>query len=208
MRDTDKLQGVAGVKTPFSILALFLGWLRIGLTSFGGGATTMYLIQEEFIYRKGWLTTDEYATIVGVSQIAPGINIFSITILIGRRMAGWRGVAVSLAGLIVPSAAVTVLITALYTFIHGNGRVNAALHTAFPAIFGIAIATNWSNVRPSVNRNIRSHKGIFVLMLGVIAGSAALYLVFNLSVILMYLAGGLTMALAYYLVFRKKEDEK
>ena len=88
MRDTDKLQGAAGVKTPFSILALFLGWLRIGLTSFGGGATTMYLIQEEFIYRKGWLTTDEYATIVGVSQIAPGINIFSITILIGRRMAG------------------------------------------------------------------------------------------------------------------------
>jgi chromate transporter len=54
-----------------SIRGLFLAWLKIGCMSFGGGAVTQYLIQENFIYKRRWISPEEYSRIIAMSQIAP-----------------------------------------------------------------------------------------------------------------------------------------
>src|SRR5260370_701566 len=87
-------------------------WTSIGLQSFGGGASTTLLIYRVFVEKRGWLLPEEYNRFWNLCVMAPGINLVGMTILIGRKMGGWRGVCASLAGLMVPSAAITCLLAA------------------------------------------------------------------------------------------------
>ena len=68
-----------------------------------------------------------------ISQIAPGINILGLVILIGWRVAGAPGVAMALGGLLLPSAAITVALTAVYANIKQAPTVRAALSGVVPA---------------------------------------------------------------------------
>lgn len=196
-----KNQSAASLPTaqpdPFTISRLFLIWLRIGATSFGGGAITQYLIQEHFIYRQQWISAEEYANIVAMCQIAPGMNIIAYTIIIGKRLAGGRGIAVSLLGLILPSAAITLCITAVYSRYSELEKVQSSLRGVFAAIFGVALATNWRNVRPILVKNRQRGASALAIVLTIMLGSGAIYAYFKPPVVVLYLLGGLSGALAY-----------
>ena len=177
---------------------LFLAWLRIGCTSFGGGAVVQYLIQENFILKRRWLTAEEYTRILAMCQITPGLTIVAITITIGKRLGGWRGIVLSLIGLILPSATITIGMTAVYASVRDLPSVQAALRAVFAAIFGISLATNWRNLRPLLIRNHKRSQAIFVTSLVILLGSVLLYVLFKPPVIVLYLTGGLCGALVYW----------
>lgn len=191
----------------FTISRLFLTWVKIGFTSFGGGAVTQYLIQENFIYKYKWITADEYASIIGMSQITPGLNLIAYTILIGKRLAGLRGIFVSLLGLILPSAAITIGISAIYSSISKFSRVQSVLNTAFAAIVGISLATSWRNAKPILVKNRKRGPLAFGVTLGIMIGSAIIYILLNPPVIVLYLLGGLCGAFAYWYISRKKQED-
>ena len=195
------------VSDSITINRLFLAWLRIGFTSFGGGAITQYLIQESFIYKHKWITAEEYANIIAMCQIAPGINIIAYTILIGKRLAGSLGIFVSLMGLILPSAAITIGISAIYTSISDVSRVQSSLRSVFAAIFGIALATNWRNARPIFVSNRKRGSLAFLATLGIMIGSAIIYIYLNPPVVVLYLLGGICGALIYWYVAKKDQED-
>ncbi|MBI5878282.1 MAG: chromate transporter [Chloroflexi bacterium] len=176
---------------------LFLTWLRIGATSYGGGAIVQYLIQENFIHKHRWLSAEEYARILAMCQITPGLTLIAISITIGKRLGGWPGIVVSLAGLVLPSAAITVAMTAVYSSVRELPPVQAALRTVFAAIVGVSLATSWRNIRPILAGNRKRGPGMLLVALGILAGSAAVFRLFNPPVIWLYLLGGLCGAAAY-----------
>src|SRR6266566_945527 len=90
---------------------LFRIWASIGLQSFGGGATTTLLIQRAFIEKHRWLSIEEFMHLWNLCILTPGINLVALTVLIGRKLGGAWGIVVSLAGLLLPSATITCLIT-------------------------------------------------------------------------------------------------
>lgn len=51
---------------------LFLTFLKIGAFTFGGGYAMVALIQSEVTVRHAWLTSEEFADILAVSQMTPG----------------------------------------------------------------------------------------------------------------------------------------
>src|SRR5579862_8920140 len=89
-------------------------WTGIGLQSFGGGASTQLLIRRAFVERHPWLGADELSHYWNLCQFAPGINLIALTILIGRKLGGAWGIAISLAGMLLPSAALTCFLTVGY----------------------------------------------------------------------------------------------
>jgi chromate transporter len=190
-----------------SIVQLFLTWLRIGFTSFGGGGITQYLIQENFIHKRKWITDEEYTRILGMCQITPGMVIVAITILIGKRLGGGVGIAVSLAGLIFPSAVITIGMTAIYANFSELPQVKAALRSVFAAIFGISLATNWRNAKPVLLNSRKRGLLTFLAALGIMLGSAAIYIRFDPPVSVLYLLGGLCGALAYWLAAKKNKED-
>ncbi|WP_207553701.1 chromate transporter, partial [Teichococcus deserti] len=52
--------------------ALFLVFLRLGLTSFGGPVAHLGYFRTEFVTRRGWLSEADFAELLALSQFLPG----------------------------------------------------------------------------------------------------------------------------------------
>lgn len=93
---------------------LFRIWAGVGLQSFGGGASTTFLIQRAFIEKHRWLSIEEFMHLWSLCLLTPGINLVALTVLIGKKLGGTRGIVASLAGMLLPSAAITCLLAAIF----------------------------------------------------------------------------------------------
>jgi chromate transporter len=123
-------------------------WLTVGIQSFGGGVATLALVQQAAVDRYGWLTEEEFTRTWAICQMAPGINLLALTILLGRKVAGAKGIAAGLIGLLLPSFVVTLLATALYERIRTSPHIEAALRGVIPATVGVGLFASWRIARP------------------------------------------------------------
>jgi chromate transporter len=164
-----------------SLRRFFLNWFWIGLQSFGGGAATLTLVRQAAVDRYGWLTAEEFTYSWALVQMEPGINLLALTILIGRQVAGWPGIAAGLAGLLLPSAAVTIALTAGYARLveiqahHPGGGLKLlgpAMHGVAPAVVGLFLCIAWQTAGPLLAASRREGLGSLSVSLAIIAGSA------------------------------------
>ncbi len=156
-----------------SARTLFQVWLFLGLQSFGGGAATLALVRRAAVDTHRWVTEAEFTRFWSLVQIAPGINLLALTILIGRRTAGAKGIALALAGLLLPSAGVTVLLTASYQHVQNTLLVRDALHGIIPATVGLGLVTAWQIARPPLLQSRLAGRGSFGVSLGLLLASMA-----------------------------------
>ncbi len=126
-----------------TLIELFLIWLRIGATSFGGGSATQLLIQQSFVTHRRWMSSEAFAQDWAIVQFAPGINLIALTVLIGHRFRGGLGIAVSLLGMLGPAVAITIGMTALYANVRHLPEVAGALRGITPALVGLSLAFTW-----------------------------------------------------------------
>lgn len=73
-------------------LQLFLGFLQIGLFSFGGGYAAMPLLQEQLVARNGWLSVQEFADLVTIAEMTPGPIAVNAATFVGTKLAELPGV--------------------------------------------------------------------------------------------------------------------
>lgn len=116
-------------------------WLKLGTQSFGGGGATITLMRRALTETHAWIEPRDFDADWALSQFAPGINLIAVTVLLGRRLAGARGVAICLFGLLMPSVLITILITAAYMQIRQSAMVAAALSGVIPASVGLGVFT-------------------------------------------------------------------
>lgn len=143
---------------------LFRIWAGIGLQSFGGGASTVFLIQRAFIDRHRWLTMEEFAHLWNLCILTPGINLIALTVLIGKKLGGTWGIVVSLAGLLLPSAGITCLLAATFQRIEHFSAVQAVLRGVVPATGGIMLLVGLNFALPLIRRGRK--EGMVYLLLG------------------------------------------
>src|SRR5690606_21704620 len=83
---------------------LFLVFLRLGLTSFGGPIAHLGYFREEFVLRRRWLSEAEYAQLLAICQALPGPASSQLGFAVGLlRGGGWGGLLAFL-GFTLPSA--------------------------------------------------------------------------------------------------------
>jgi chromate transporter len=70
---------------------LFLIFLRLGLTSFGGPVAHLGYFRQEFVARRRWLSDQAYADLVVLCQFLPGPASSQVGIGIGLSRAGLPG---------------------------------------------------------------------------------------------------------------------
>ena len=83
---------------------VFLVFLRLGLTSFGGPIAHLGYFRTEFVERRKWLDEEHYADIVALSQFLPGPASSKVGITLGLLRAGIVGAIVAWIGFTLPSA--------------------------------------------------------------------------------------------------------
>jgi len=146
-------------------------WTVVGAQSFGGGSATLYLMRRVAVERYGWITAEDFTRYWGICQIAPGINILGLVILIGFRIAGAAGAALSLIGLLLPSAAITVALTSIYAGIREEPVVRAAISGVVPATVGLGLLLGFTMVRPLLNAARRDGRASIIVAVALLLGS-------------------------------------
>ena len=87
-----------------AILEVFLVFLRLGLTSFGGPVAHLGYFQAEFVARRGWLSAGAYADLVALCQFLPGPASSQVGMGLGLLRAGGWGMLAAWLGFTLPSA--------------------------------------------------------------------------------------------------------
>ncbi len=162
---------------------LFGIWTRIGLQSFGGGASTTFLIQRAFIEQQRWLSMEEFLHLWNLCLLTPGINLVSLTILLGKKMGGSRGIAASLAGLLLPSATITCLLAALFLRIEQEPAVQAVLQGVIPATGGIMLLVALNFARPLFQKGMKAGWFSVLTSSAVVIASALAIILWKVSFI-------------------------
>lgn len=83
---------------------VFLVFLRLGMTSFGGPIAHLGFFRTEFVDRRRWLDEEHYADVVALSQFLPGPASSKVGIIIGVMRAGIPGALAAWFGFTMPSA--------------------------------------------------------------------------------------------------------
>src|SRR5437762_6885942 len=74
-----------------SALEVFLVFLKLGLTCFGGPIAHIGYFREEFVVRRRWLDEQTYADLVALCKFLPGPASSQVGFSIGLMRAGYRG---------------------------------------------------------------------------------------------------------------------
>jgi chromate transporter len=92
----------AGARRPLG--DIFLAFLRLGLTSFGGPIAHLGYFREEFVARRRWIEERAYADLVALCQFLPGPASSQVGIGIGLAKGGLPGALAAWVGFTAPSA--------------------------------------------------------------------------------------------------------
>jgi len=93
---------------PTSAVEVFLVFLKLGLTSFGGPVAHLGYFRTEFVERRHWLSDARYAELVALCQFLPGPASSQVGFALGLQRAGWLGALAAWAGFTLPSALVLI----------------------------------------------------------------------------------------------------
>lgn len=83
---------------------VFLAFLKLGLTSFGGPIAHLGYFRDELVIRRKWLDERAYADLVALCQFLPGPASSQTGFAIGLMRAGWAGALAAFVAFTLPSA--------------------------------------------------------------------------------------------------------
>lgn len=81
---------------------LLVSFGQIGLFALGGGHSMLKLIEDEIVHQRGWLSLEEFSTLVGTTFIFPGLTAVKVAGLVGLKVGGVPGLCVSVLGVTIP----------------------------------------------------------------------------------------------------------
>ncbi|HEV2011800.1 MAG TPA: chromate transporter [Candidatus Limnocylindria bacterium] len=140
------------MRSPPSSRALARAWFDIGTQSVGGGTSTLFMIRRIVVERMRWITLRQFTEAWALSQLSPGIHLVALAGLLGRQMAGLRGVIVSVGAMMVPAAVITAVATAFLGEIAQHPLTIAALAGIGPVAGGMTIGLALTMAQPVLQR--------------------------------------------------------
>ena len=121
-------------------LDLFLGFLKVGCFTFGGGYGAVPLIRD-VVLGNGWLSDEMLTYMIAVSESTPGPIMVNMATYVGSSQGGILGAAIATAAVVLPSFCIVLLIATLLGTILKNKYAQAILRGLKPCVVGIIIAT-------------------------------------------------------------------
>lgn len=154
-----------------SCLEVFLVFLRLGLTSFGGPVAHLGYFRTEFVDRRRWLDDYTFSDLVALCQFLPGPASSQVGMAIGLRRAGWSGMLAAWVAFTLPSALVLIgfaMGLAHYGWLSGS----AAIHGLKVAAVAIVAQAVWGMGRSLCPDRSRAALAVAAALLTVLLPAA------------------------------------
>ena len=172
---------------------LFWSFFKIGAFTLGGGYVMIPLIEQEIVGRRRWISSDEFNETLTLAQSAPGPIAINSAVFVGYKLCGMKGVLASVAGVVIPSFTVILLIAMFFSGIRDNEVITCIFKGLRPAVVAL-IAVSF--VRMLQKKNFAWQ----VTLISVIAALLVAFL--KISPVIVILIAGIGGIIIY--LFRRK----
>jgi chromate transport protein ChrA len=140
---------------------IFLSFLQVGTTGFGGGLAVVAQLRALTLQKRRWFTEHEFAEGLALAQSLPGSMANNVAAYVGLRLRGWRGAAVAVAGLILPSMLLMILLAILYRHLRDLPDTEKLFHGLNAAVVALIAVTAWRIGRSTLAKPWQWYIGVF-----------------------------------------------
>ncbi|MGA9996031.1 MAG: chromate transporter [Pyrinomonadaceae bacterium] len=131
---------------------IFLSFLTIGMTGFGGGLAVLAQIRTLAVRKRRWFTEHEFAEAMALAQSLPGTNAGNAVTYIGLRLRGIKGALVALCGFVLPSMLMMILLAILYRHLRALPDTEKLFHGLNAAVVALVCVTAWRMGRSTLTK--------------------------------------------------------
>jgi len=117
---------------------LNLIFMKVDLLAFGGGFTTIPLIQREVVDRFGWVSTREFIDGIALGQVTPGPIVITAT-FVGYKVGGLLGALLGTIAVFFPSFLVVTTLAPHYDRIKRSRHVQIMVRGILAAFIGLLL---------------------------------------------------------------------
>jgi chromate transporter len=111
------------------------------------------MAMRRLVMSRHWLTEEEFLDTVVLARLSPGITIIAQSMLIGKRVAGYRGLAAAATGLMLPAVAITIGLARLYQLVAPSPLAKTPLLCVAGVAAGFAVALAVQLLRDLLRRS-------------------------------------------------------
>jgi chromate transporter len=149
-----------------------LALLRMGAFAFGGMGSTLALLRSEFGARRGWITDQDVAEALAITQTLPGSTGVQVVAFLGWKLCGWPGALIAPFSFVTVPAAMMVVASAAVAALPDIAAVRGAMIGIQIAIVGILAANMLKMARSTAKGRILSAVLIGGLVIGALSSAA------------------------------------
>ena len=155
-----------------TFLDLLIGFLEVGLFSFGGAYAAIPLIRD-VVLAHGWLDDEMLSYMIAVSESTPGPIMVNLATYVGSNKEGLVGAVIATTAVILPAFFVILTIMEFGKNLIGNPFVKALLRGLKPCVIGVILATGVYMILG--NCFIKAENRIDITAVFITIGLAAVY---------------------------------
>lgn len=154
-----------------SPVEVFLAFLKLGLTSFGGPIAHLGYFHTEFVKQRRWLDDRSYSDLVALCQFLPGPASSQVGMALGLARAGWLGSLMAWIGFTLPSA--LALIAFAYGIAqYGDLATSGAVHGLKVVAVAVVAQAVWGMAKSLCPDRPRAALAILATLLTLVLPSA------------------------------------
>jgi chromate transporter len=122
---------------------ILVGFFIANLLGYGGGPSTIPLIQAQIVQHYHWMNNIQFANTLAIANALPGPIATKLAAAAGYQMGGWIGVLIATAATIVPSALLLILLLRVLNRFRGSRIVKGMTILIQPVISIMLLLMTW-----------------------------------------------------------------
>jgi chromate transporter len=122
---------------------LFWGFFVANVLGYGGGPSSIPLMQDQIVNHYHWLTNEQFADVLAVGNALPGPIATKIAAFVGYQVAGWPGLIIATVATVAPSAVALIALLSLLNRFRQSQAVKGMTLLIQPVIAVMMILLTW-----------------------------------------------------------------
>lgn len=123
-----------------TLIYLFLTFLRIGATSWGGFMALISMIQKRVVEKDGQIENETILEGISLASVLPGPMAVNVVSFVGYKLGGVKGALVSILGVLFPSFVLMLVLSHLYLAFGDIPAMNHFFAGILPAVAAVIIS--------------------------------------------------------------------
>ncbi|MEP2670599.1 MAG: chromate efflux transporter [Cyclobacteriaceae bacterium] len=165
-----------------NLIFLLKSFFKIGLTSFGGHAALVSVLQEELVRKKKVISEDIILDGLSIASVLPGPLAVNVVAYIGFKLRGWIGTVICMFFVLLPSTVIMIGIAKLYAKYSNLDIVNLFLSGVIPVIIALILSLSYNMFVKNISMSWQYILFFFILILAFFLNSyiwIVIYIVFG-----------------------------